>query len=58
MRLDVAPRQPPRLQGEDLVVEAPEAQLALRDNLRLEASLAILGVSIRTAACSVASAWA
>ena len=41
VRLDVARREPSRGEHEDLVVEARETPLALPDDLRLEAALAI-----------------
>ena len=41
VRLDVARRQPARVEREDLVVEALEAPLALADDLRLEAAVAV-----------------
>ena len=41
VRLDVPRRQPPRVQREDLVVEPHKAALALSDDLRLEAAVAI-----------------
>ena len=41
MRLDVAGREPAAVQREDLVVEPLEAALALSDDLRFEAPVAI-----------------
>src|SRR5579862_8448260 len=41
MRLDVARRQPARVEREDLVVEPLETPLALPDDLRLETAVAI-----------------
>ncbi len=43
VRLDVARRQPARVQGEDLVVEPLETPLPLPDDLRLERALAVAG---------------
>src|ERR1700750_246641 len=41
MRLDVACREPPAIQRQDLVVEPLEATLALADDLRLEAAVPV-----------------
>ena len=39
--LDLPGRQPPRIQGQDLLVEPLKAPLALADQLRLEAAVPI-----------------
>ena len=41
VRLDVARREPARVQREDLLVEPDEPPLALADDLRLKAPVAI-----------------
>ena len=59
MRLDIARRQPARVEREDLVVEALEAPLTLPDDLRLERPPPIARrAGPQTGLCSVASVFA
>jgi len=44
VRLDVARGEPAGVQGEDLLVEPDEPALALFDDLRLKAAVAVAGV--------------
>ena len=53
MRLDIPRREAPRIEREDLVVEPLEPTLALADDLRLKAPVAITRRVDRTRPCSV-----